>query len=118
MAAEDWAPRDAALVPWFAAWRRGAYDAAEQGFTAAIAAAHGTDPDAWRGLGSVHWSRGRHVAAFDAFLAALRLEPDRPMAWSNIGLANRELGRRAEAIHAFEVAIALDRHHAPAYNEW
>jgi tetratricopeptide (TPR) repeat protein len=49
----------------------------------------------------------RTAEAADAYRAALRLEPGRPLTWYALGLALRRLGRQQEAMAAYQEALRV-----------
>lgn len=76
------------------------------------------DPDGWRGLGSIAWTRRDFRTALRWFRRALALEPWSPVHWSTVGLALRDLAQLDAASRTFSVATTIDPGYAPAWNEW
>lgn len=111
-----WPPRDPGLNHAFVLWRRGDLRHALFAMSAAVQSAP-TDPDAWRGLGSVRWSCGDFDGALDAFRTALNLEYWSPVHWATVGLALRDLRRPQHAAHALRTATRIDPTYVPAWNE-
>jgi predicted O-linked N-acetylglucosamine transferase (SPINDLY family) len=87
-------------------YRRGALDAAQASFLAALAV-DADNFDALNLLGVAVNQAGRPSDAVQYFERALRLRDNNPGLFSNLGMALRALGRAAEAVAAYDRAIAL-----------
>jgi tetratricopeptide (TPR) repeat protein/glycosyltransferase involved in cell wall biosynthesis len=65
------------------------------------------NPDALHLLGVLELQRGRHQAAADWILQAIRVSPNTGFYHNNLGVAHRNLGRLAEAAACFQTATRL-----------
>jgi tetratricopeptide (TPR) repeat protein len=59
-------------------------------------------------IGHALEDQGRHEAALDFFVEAVRLQPESPLTWTNLGEIRRKLGRWDEALAAYDKALSLD----------
>jgi hypothetical protein len=87
-AAKDWQ----GLLDWCRKWTEGVPNNA----------------DAWYGLGNAYGYLDRHNDAIEAYLQAIRIDPEYAKAWNNLGIAYRHLDRYDDAIEAYLQAIRID----------
>ncbi len=80
------------------------------------------NPDAWEGLGDIHFNTNNFAYALLHFKKAVKLDPNRPSIWLQMGLCNLGIfehgGSRdifTEGLDCLEKALELDSNCAQAY---
>jgi len=71
--------------------------------------------DEWLSLGVSNAEEGNYTEAKEAFLEAIKLNPDLAEAHFRLGLAYRELGDTGHTVRAFKEAVRIDPDFAEAY---